>query len=390
MGIPPHATPWVEWDAIWDACQNQLVPGGAAYYCTTSENVVGTSEWLASHADLRADGEVDTDIRRRILGCPQHRAVLSAAAWAARTYDFPGGEPQQPQPQQPQPQQPEPEPEADALARTYTPRTAALHAKIEKMRSAIEAHADQQKTAAGGTSAERVVRVKRDDFLMSLIDSSSGISKVRCFDELSIEFIGEEGVDDGGVRRDFFTTAMHAFVGLGRYEEDFMAKQLFTHTEDNGYAYRVNPASVVLGPDCDTLFAAFGALLGRGLLDGVLLDVHFDQSFYKALLSSDGKPELPFKDLESCDKKLYDSLRMILTTDPDDVEDMLCYTFAIDDEANVDGGTRELKPGGGEIAVTGENRQEFVKLWANWVMHGRVVSLPPSPPPRFLRKQQPI
>ena len=74
--IPPQATPWVEWDAIWDACQNALVPGGAAYYCSTSENVVGTSEWLASHADLRADGEVDKDIRRRILGCPQHRAVL--------------------------------------------------------------------------------------------------------------------------------------------------------------------------------------------------------------------------------------------------------------------------------------------------------------------------
>ena len=33
-----------------------------------------------------------------------------------------------------------------------------------------------------------------------------------------IDFRNEPGTDDGGIKRDFFTALMHAFVGCGRYE----------------------------------------------------------------------------------------------------------------------------------------------------------------------------
>ncbi len=64
---------------------------------------------------------------------------------------------------------------------------------------------------------------------------------------------------------------MHAFVGCGRYEGTMLAAQLFTHTEDNGYVYRINPKSAVLGADADQLFELFGWLVARALVDSILL-----------------------------------------------------------------------------------------------------------------------
>jgi hypothetical protein len=81
----------------------------------------------------------------------------------------------------------------------------------------------------------------------------------------------EPGQDDGGIKRDYFTMMMHAFVGCGRYEGTMLVAQLFTHTEDNGYVYRINPKSVILEADADKLFELFGWLLARALVDAVLL-----------------------------------------------------------------------------------------------------------------------
>jgi hypothetical protein len=81
----------------------------------------------------------------------------------------------------------------------------------------------------------------------------------------------EPGQDDGGIKRDYFTMMMHVFVGCGRYEGTMLAAQLFTHTEDNGYVYRINPKSAVLGTDADQLFELFGWLVARALVDSILL-----------------------------------------------------------------------------------------------------------------------
>lgn len=53
--------------------------------------------------------------------------------------------------------------------------------------------------------------------------------------------------------------------------------------------------------------------------------------------------------------------------------ELVCYTFAIpDDSSLVEGITRELKPNGNSIEVTANNREEFVRLWSQWIMIGRV------------------
>jgi|EP01043_Picozoa_sp_COSAG02_P064604 hypothetical protein len=58
---------------------------------------------------------------------------------------------------------------------------------------------------------------------------------------------------------------------------------------------------------------------------------------------------------------------------PEEEVELVCYTFAIpDDSSLVEGITRELKPNGNSIEVTANNREEFVRLWSQWIMIGRV------------------
>jgi hypothetical protein len=121
-------------------------------------------------------------------------------------------------------------------------------------------------------------------------------------------------------------------------------------------------------PELLRLFELLGWLLARALIDGMHLDVHFNQAFYKSLL------HLPvcFDDLESVDKALYDSLKDTMQMAPEEVE-FLCYTFEVPDNSSLDeAAVHELKPGGADIEVTADNREEFVQLWAEWVLEGCV------------------
>ena len=106
-----------------------------------------------------------------------------------------------------------------------------------------------------------------------------------------------------------------------------------------------------------------------------LQDVHFQPAFYKDLLSElDTIEGCELADLEACDKKLFDSLTQLLAMPEDEVE-LVCYTFAIPDESSLEeGDTRDLKPNGHSIEVTANNRDEFVQLWSQWIMSGRVKS----------------
>ena len=107
--------------------------------------------------------------------------------------------------------------------------------------------------------------------------------------------------------------------------------------------------------------------------------------FYKDLLSElDITEDCELADLEACDKKLFDSLTQLLVMPEDEVE-FVCYTFAIPDECSLEeGDTHDLKPNGHSIEVTANNREEFVQLWLQWIMTGRVKSQRASSEPQAL------
>lgn len=89
----------------------------------------------------------------------------------------------------------------------------------------------------------------------------------------------------------------------------------------------------------------FGKVLGKALLEGLVLNVRLSIPLLKHLVSA----PLGLADLELLDETLYTSLCYVLTHDDTDA---LCLTFAID--------TVELVPNGANVAVTNANKHAYV------------------------------
>jgi len=91
---------------------------------------------------------------------------------------------------------------------------------------------------------------------------------------LHITFRNEEGVDAGGLSREFF--------GILAKEIFNPNYALFTSTED-GCTFQPNPNSNI-NPDHLSYFRFVGRIVGKAVADGFLLDAHFTRSLYKHML----------------------------------------------------------------------------------------------------------
>ena len=63
------------------------------------------------------------------------------------------------------------------------------------------------------------------------------------------------------------------------------------------------------------------------------------------------------------DPDLYNSMKWILDND---ISEVLDHTFCVDSDSFGQRRSHELKPNGSEIAVTEENKREYVRLYVNW------------------------
>ena len=102
--------------------------------------------------------------------------------------------------------------------------------------------------------------------------------RVRNADEmrgrLHITFRNEDGVDAGGLSREFF--------GILAKEIFNPNYALFTSTED-GSTFQPNQHSNI-NPDHLSYFRFVGRIVGKAVSDGYLLDAHFTRSLYKHML----------------------------------------------------------------------------------------------------------
>jgi E3 ubiquitin-protein ligase HUWE1 len=102
-------------------------------------------------------------------------------------------------------------------------------------------------------------------------------------------------------------------------------------------------------------FKFIGRIIGKAIYDGRLLDCHFSRAVYKKIL---GKP-VSIKDMESLDLDYYKSLLWMLEND---ITDIITETFSVETEDYGEKKVIDLKPGGRDIPVTEENKQEYVRL----------------------------
>ncbi|KAH7888738.1 hypothetical protein F5I97DRAFT_2004510, partial [Phlebopus sp. FC_14] len=175
------------------------------------------------------------------------------------------------------------------------------------------------------------------------------------FGKLSVRFYDEEGVDAGGVTREWFQI-------LARQMFD-PNNALFQPCAADRLTYQPNKNSWV-NPEHLSFFKFVGRVIGKAIYDGRLLDAYFAKSLYRQLL---GKP-VDYRDVEWVDPEYYNSLCWILENDPTPLE----LTFSV--EADEFGRNRifPLKHGGESIPVTQENKREFVQLSANFRLYSSI------------------
>ncbi|KAM8862953.1 itchy E3 ubiquitin protein ligase b isoform 2-T2 [Spinachia spinachia] len=170
---------------------------------------------------------------------------------------------------------------------------------------------------------------------------------------LWIIFPGEEGLDYGGVAREWFFLLSHEVLNP--------MYCLFEYAGKDNYCLQINPASYI-NPDHLKYFRFIGRFIAMALFHGKFIDTGFSLPFYKRMLN---KP-LALKDLESIDPEFYNSLMWI--KDNDIEECGLEMFFSVDKEILGEVSTHELKPDGGELQVTEENKEEYIRLVAEWRM----------------------
>ncbi|XP_060145264.1 NEDD4-like E3 ubiquitin-protein ligase WWP2 isoform X2 [Globicephala melas] len=162
---------------------------------------------------------------------------------------------------------------------------------------------------------------------------------------------GEEGLDYGGIAREWFFLLSHEVLNP--------MYCLFEYAGKNNYCLQINPASSI-NPDHLTYFRFIGRFIAMALYHGKFIDTGFTLPFYKRMLNK--RPTL--KDLESIDPEFYKSIIWIKENNLEECGLELYFIQDMEILGKVT--THELKEGGESIRVTEENKEEYIMLLTDW------------------------
>lgn len=169
---------------------------------------------------------------------------------------------------------------------------------------------------------------------------------------LMIKFEGEEGLDYGGVSREFFQQLSHEVFNP--------AYGLFKYASSDNYTLQINPNSGI-NPEHLNYFKFVGRVVGLAVFHRRFLDAFFVGAMYKLMLHK----KIILQDLESVDSEMYKSLCWMLEND---ITDILYETFSVEEDRYGEKVTIDLIPEGNELDVDNENKAKFVELKTEWII----------------------
>lgn len=173
---------------------------------------------------------------------------------------------------------------------------------------------------------------------------------------LMIKFDGEEGLDYGGVSREFFFLLSHDMFN------PFYC--LFEYSSHDNYTLQINPNSGI-NPEHLNYFKFIGRVVGLGVFHRRFLDAFFVGALYKMML----RKKVCLQDMEGVDAEFFRSLQWICDND---ITNVLDLTFSAEDDKFGEIVEVDLKPNGRNIEVTEENKHEYVELISEWKIHKRI------------------
>lgn len=197
-----------------------------------------------------------------------------------------------------------------------------------------------------------VLRVYRDNLVHSTLAQINFDRSLK--KSLKVVFVGEEAVDEGGVTKEFFQLLVAELLnpefGMFSYSDEHMYMWFNAHSFESGSQFRL-----------------IGAILGMAIYNSVILDITFPLVVFKKLLGGTDY-QVTLEDLYSYDRELYLGFKTMLEFEGD-VENTFCRNFTVESEWLGETIVNDLKEGGSEIPVTGENREEYVQLYVDWVLN---------------------
>ncbi|CAK5270238.1 unnamed protein product [Mycena citricolor] len=200
------------------------------------------------------------------------------------------------------------------------------------------------------------VKVRRSRILEDSYAAVMALPAEELKRRLMVSFDGEDGLDYGGVGREWFFLLSHEIFNP--------SYGLFEYSAHDNYTLQINPASGI-NPDHLSYFKFIGRCLGLAIFHRRFMDAYFVPSFYKMILGR----SMTLGDLEAIDADLHRSLNWMLDND---ITDVLDETFSVTEERFGEHVTVELKPGGEELSVTEENKKEYVESVVSYRIARRV------------------
>jgi len=174
--------------------------------------------------------------------------------------------------------------------------------------------------------------------------------------QLVVEFEAEQGIDEGGVSKEFFQLIVEEI-----FNPDY---GMFIYSPES-QCFWFNPTSF----ESDAQFTLIGIVLGLAIYNNVILDLHLPSVIYRKLAGKKGLLE----DLKDFKPSVYQGLKDLLTYQGEDMEDVFVQPFQISYTDLFDTViTMDLKEGGGNLLVNQANKQEYVELYADFLLNKSV------------------
>eukprot|EP00117_Sycon_ciliatum_P022599 scpid26700/ scgid19449/ Probable E3 ubiquitin-protein ligase HERC3; HECT domain and RCC1-like domain-containing protein 3 len=237
-----------------------------------------------------------------------------------------------------------------------------------------------------------LVSVRRNSIVNDAIQQltrANFLGQLKLYDlrkPLKVEFMNEEGIDDGGVKKEFFILLFR----------DLLDEQygMFTVRPDSNTRYFSLWADSQ--DDLDN-FNLVGMMCGLAIYNNVIIDVPFPMVLYHKLMttyknsaayqearsrSKAGPKQIELSRTteiacytQSADFRMFASLepqvarrfRNMLSSS-DDVSELEIFFEKTEIQFDMPK-VFELKPGGSGIRVDNENREEYVRLYVEYVLH---------------------
>jgi len=171
--------------------------------------------------------------------------------------------------------------------------------------------------------------------------------------QLFVEFDGEQGIDEGGLSKEFFTLVIAQI-----FKPDY---GMFYLNHENDYYF----FNRVQFQETEKEYMLIGMLIGLAIYNSIILDIAFPTVIFKKLSGEIGE----FQDLEYFEPDIYRNMSQLLEYPPDTVDSLeLTFTAPL---TSVFGDTveHELVPDGKNVKVNERNRHRYVDLYADFLLN---------------------